>query len=86
MQKHVEKCKSLVHGTGHRFECIEIDEKNFDFFIAYQIFDDKHLLLIVDNKVLGQYSDNSLCLWTKNKNIIDAFCEHFDDAFIAAKR
>ena len=86
LQKHIDKCMSLVHDTGHHFECIEIDPKNFDFIIAYQIFDDRHLLLIVDNKVLGRYNDNSLCLWTKNKKIIDAFSERFDDALIAAKR
>lgn len=84
--KHIEQCSNLAQNTGHHFECIEIEPQNFEFFISYQIFDDRHLLLIVDNKVLGQYNDNSLCLWTKNRKIIDVFCERFDNALITAKR
>ena len=86
LQNHIAKCKSLTLNTAHHFECIELEPKNFEFIISYQIFDDKHLLLIVDNKVLGQYNDNTLCLWTKNKKIIDVFCERFDNALVEARK
>lgn len=86
LEKHIEKCKVLAQNTGHCFKCLEIDRKNFEFIISYQIFDDKHLLLIVDNKILGQYNDNNLCLWTKNKKIINAFSDRFDNALVIANR
>ena len=82
LQKHIDECNNISNRTGNRFELIKLNSKDFDFFVSYQLFDDKHLLLIIDNKVLGQYNDNSLCLWTKNKKIIDVFCKHFDNAFV----
>lgn len=53
----------------------------FAFYLAYQIFDDSDMLLIVDNESHSGASDNALCLWTRNEAIITAFTRHFDSAW-----
>lgn len=73
---HIKKCKEISENNTNIFEIVYV--KQFDFNISYQLFDDKGLLLIVDNLQNNDYLDNSLGLWTENKEIINAFINRFD--------
>lgn len=75
-KKHIKRCVELSANKGNVFEAIYVNQ--FDFNISYQLFDDTGLLLIVDNLLNKDYLDNSLGLWTENKEIIKAFINRFD--------
>lgn len=75
-ENHLKRCKEINENNSNIFEVIYV--KQFDFNISYQLFDDEGLLLIVDNLQNNDYLDNSLGLWTENKEIINAFIKRFD--------
>lgn len=79
LSQHIKICNENAQKTGNIFSICEIP--SFDFYISYQIFDNNDLLLIVDNKSHDKKQDNALCLWTRNKKIIDVFIKRFDDAW-----
>ena len=82
LEKHIEVCMENADKTGNKFDFKEIE--SFDFYISYQVFDDTDLLLIVDNRSHTGQSDNALCLWTRNKEIIRTFINRFDNAWNGA--
>lgn len=75
-KNHLKRCKEICESNSNIFEVIYA--KQFDFNISYQLFDDEGLLLIVDNLQNNDYLDNSLGLWTENKEIINTFIKRFD--------
>jgi len=79
LEKHIEECMENASVTGNTFDFKEIE--SLDFHISYQVFDDTDLLLIVDNRLHTGESDNALCLWTRNKEIINIFINRFDSAW-----
>lgn len=79
LTKHISTCRENAKKTGNAFEICEVP--SYDFYIAYQIFDNNNLLLIVDNEEHDKKRDNALCLWTRNKKIIEVFIKRFDDAW-----
>lgn len=82
LEKHLEVCMENAQKTGNEFDFKEIG--TFFFYVSYQVFDDTDLLIIVDNKSYTGQSDNALCLWTRNKEIIRTFTNRFDDAWKGA--
>lgn len=82
LEKHIEVCMENACRTDNTFDFKEIE--SFDFYISYQVFDDTNLLLIVDNRSHTGQSDNDLCLWTRNKEIIKTFINRFDNAWHGA--
>jgi hypothetical protein len=79
MVRHIDICNDLALKNGHKFEAIV--NLNFPFYISYQVFDDTDILIILDNKGCDKKRDNALCLWSRNKEIIDIFIRRFDDAW-----
>jgi hypothetical protein len=79
LEAHIEVCMENAGKTGNIFDFKEIE--SLDFHISYQVFDDTDLLLIVDNRLHTGESDNALCLWTRNKEIIKIFINRFDSAW-----
>lgn len=75
-REHLKNCLEITSKNKNIFEIIYIED--FDFNISYQIFDDNGLLVIVDNLVNNDYMENSLGLWTENKDIIQSFINRFD--------
>jgi hypothetical protein len=82
LEEHIKVCMKNAEKTGNTFDFKEVE--SFDFYISYQIFDDSDLLLIADNKSHTGKSDNALCLWTRNKEIIRTFIYRFDNAWNGA--
>jgi hypothetical protein len=79
LEEHLEKCQVLAGSKGHKFEYKTI--LHFHFYISFQIFDNTDLLVILDNKGYDKKHDNALCLWSRNKEIIDVFINRFDNAW-----
>ena len=79
LEQHIKVCAGNAAKTCNKFGYKEID--NFNFYISYQIFDDTDLLIIIDNREHDGESDNALCLWSRNKQIINVFINRFDDAW-----
>ncbi len=75
-KEHLKKCIDITDNNKNLFEVIYVNQ--FDFNISYQIFDDTGLLLIVDNLTNRGYLDNSIGLWTENKEIIQLLINRFD--------
>lgn len=78
MTEHINKCSQLAKQKGNLFEH-KISEN--PFYVSFQIFDDTDLLLILDNKGHNNKHDNALCLWTRNKDIINIFIKRFDNGW-----
>lgn len=79
LAEHIKVCVANAEKTGNVFSHKEV--QLFAYYIAYQLFDDTDMLLIVDNEAHTGASDNVLCLWTRNEVMINAFIKHFDDAW-----
>ncbi|GHT51820.1 hypothetical protein AGMMS49982_10310 [Bacteroidia bacterium] len=79
LNQHIANCNSAVVGKCHKFEVKT--NLQFPFYVSFQIFDDTDLLVILDNKLPNNKHDNALCLWTRNKEIIEKFIKRFDNAW-----
>lgn len=79
MKKHIAACISAADGKCHKFEAKT--DLNFPFYVSFQVFDNTDLLIILDNKGYDKKYDNALCLWSRNKEIIEIFIKRFDDAW-----
>lgn len=79
MKAHIDMCTDLASKNGHNFDAkINL---HFPFYISFQIFDNTDLLVILDNKDYNKKHDNALCLWSRNKEIIEVFMKRFDDGW-----
>jgi len=56
-------------------------ESRMDTSVSYMIFDDEELLLIVDNTVFGSVRDNRVMIWSRDRDVVKAFSNHFDHAW-----
>ena len=79
MLQHIANCTSAATDKCHRFEAKT--NLHFPFYVSFQIFDNTDLLIILDNKGYDRKHDNALCLWSRNKEIIEIFIKRFDDAW-----
>lgn len=79
MKEHIQTCSSHARINGHNFEArINL---HFPYYISFTIFDNTDLLIILDNKEFDKKNDNALCLWTRNKEIIEIFIKRFDNGW-----
>lgn len=84
MQQHVDKCEGLAKSKGHKFQCKS--DMHFPFYVSFQTFDDTDLLIILDNMGTDKKHDNEICLWTRNKKIINVFIKRFDNGWYESEQ
>lgn len=76
---HLVNLFDLAQQNNHTIEISLVP--NLFTSISYQIFDDKSVLLVVDNDKLSNMKDNAAMFWSTNPQIIDVFTKHFDNAW-----
>lgn len=78
-KNHLSKCFTEAEKNNHNIGVALID--NIDLVLSYQVFDDKGILLIVDNVRVEGLKDNALMFWSTNPITIRTFTKHFDNAW-----
>ena len=76
---HLLKLIERSKKNKHSMEIKLID--NIEPIISYQVFDEKGVLVFIDNHIVSNISDNALAMWSTEEIVIKTFSEHFESAW-----